>query len=191
MTRKREQLIYLVSAIILAVFGAVGMIVASIQAFNTSSGNYAHSIEIKKVDTQLESVNGVTYHFVTIDGDIINNTNKKFDTISVEITFSGIDNNTGEAAEFLSGFTIENFNANSKVDIQEKVLKVGNFRGFIPESVKSIKLILPEGMEEIPFEKTGEGSLLLFGGALVIIFVSGLLFAKWNNKRKTATPTEI
>jgi len=186
MTKNKEQLVYLITAIATAILGLVCMVIASVSAFGTSKTEYSHNVEIKEIETQLESVNGVTYHFVSIHGDIINNTSNEYDVVSVEVVFDGVDNKSGQPAEFTSNIIIEKLHSNSKVSVRDKVLKVGNQRGFVPQSIKSIKLILADGMVDIPFEENSESSLILFSGALTLFFVSGLLFAKWNNKRKTA-----
>lgn len=184
MTTKKKQLIILVIASVLATVGLVCMIIASVFAFKSTEDSFSHTIEIKNIETQPTTENGTVYHIVTIEGDLFNNTDKSYETINLEITFNGVDNKSGQQAEYLTGIVIEEFYANTKKDINEKQLTIGNQRGFIPESIKSINVVLANERVAVAFEKTNEGSLALFGSALILIFVSGLVFAKWSNNRK-------
>ena len=184
MTTKKNQLVNLISAIVLASLGLVCMIVACIFALNSSDMAYIHDIKIKDIETQHATEEGTVFYIVTIDGNIYNNTDKNYDVVNLEIIFDGIENKSGEETEFLSSIIIENLHADGKTNINAKKLKVGNQRGFIPESIKSISIVSAEDSVEVPYGEVQEGSLMLFSSAIVLLFVSALVFAKWNNKRK-------
>lgn len=184
MTTNRKQIFKLVVACVLALAGLVCMTIACIFAFKTTEDDFSHNIVIKEIETQPTTENGMVYHIVTIEGDLYNNTIRNYETVNLEITFDGVDNKTGQEAEYLTSVVIDGLYANSKTNINKKRLTIGNQRGFIPESIKSIKIDLTNGRADVPFEETNEGSLILFGGALALILVSGLVFANWNNGRK-------
>ena len=184
MATNKKQLVNLISAIAIATLGFICMIVACVLAFKSNDMEYIHDIRIKNIETQHATEEGTVFYIVTIDGSIYNNTDDSYEVVNLDIIFDGVENKSGEETEFSSSIIIENLHADGKTNINAKKLKVGNQRGFIPESIKSISIVTAEGSVDVPYGEVQEGSLILFGGAIILLFVAALVLAGWNNQRK-------
>ena len=184
MTKKVKALIFLIVSIVVASASVVMMIVASVQASKFGKNDFTHDVTIREVVADQEKINGVLYHNAILDGKIRNNSNQDLTLVNVEIVLAGVNNATGEYAEFVTSFVLDELKADTKNDLTDEILKVGNRNGYIPESIKEIKITSNGVTTNVVYEEDNDSSLVLFSLALGLVFVAGLMLAFWNNTNK-------
>lgn len=184
MPTKVKSLLYLIFSGVLMLGAVIMMIVATVQSSKLGKMDYSHSIEIVSVEAEEQITNSVLYYVVSIDGEIVNNTNKDYSLVTVKVVFDGINNKTGQDANFESIFVIDEFNSKTKYSVADERFRVGNASGFIPESIEEIEISIDGESRIVKFEEVDDSNLIVFAGALVSLFISILLFAKWNNLNK-------
>lgn len=189
MKSKKISLFYLIMSIVLLAGSIAMIVVATVNSSKYGKTDYSHNIKIKEVVADDEPAeNNVLHYSVILEGDIKNNTKTDMKLVSVELTLSGVNNKTGEYVEFPVDFVMENLDAEGVIEMDDESIKVGNRSGFIPQTIKEVKISVNGIMTVIPFEENTDANLLLFAGAIVVVFVAGVMFVKWINSKKSVAP---
>lgn len=140
--------------------------------------NFSHNLVIVEIETDEASLSGVVYHYVHINGSIKNCTDKDLGNAELIIGFEGVNNSSGETnAIYETTIMLEGINANSNISIEDKIIKIGNKDGFVPQSIKKIELVPLDGgsKENVEFIKEDDLMLMLFGAGLVLSLSCGTI----------------
>ena len=140
--------------------------------------NFSHNLVIVEIETDEASLSGVVYHYVHINGSIKNCTDKDLGNAELIIGFEGVNNSSGETnAIYETTIMLEGINANSNISIEDKIIKIGNKDGFVPQSIKKIELVPLDGgsKENVKFIKEDDLMLMLFGAGLVLSLSCGTI----------------
>lgn len=180
MANKTKQLLYLSFAAVLFAVSVVLIVVSTVNSIRYGQYDFSHNLVIKEVksDTDVET-NGILHHNAILNGGITNNTDKDYIMVQVQVVLAGVNNKTGEYAETVSIFVIEEFDSNRTIDLTNESIKVGDRNGFVPESIKEIKLVIDSKECDVNYEDVADVYLLLFAVALASLFGAGFLASKW------------
>ena len=186
MTKNMKKLIYLIVSISMAVVAVAVLVVASIRTSKYGKNEYSQNLKVKEITLNQErSDNTVRLlcHDVVLDGQIRNDSKIDNLVVNLEVVFAGVNSASGEYMEFVYVKEIRDFNAGTNYDIINEKLTIMSRDGYIPESIKEVRLVSNEVVNIIPFEDTDETNLILFALSLGILFIAGFMFAKWNMLR--------
>ena len=182
-TKKMKKLIYLIAAISIATIACVVMVVASVKTSKYGKDDFSQSLTIKSIEINQEKSDGelrILCHDVVIDGEIRNNSKDDYLIINLEIVFAGVNSSTGEYMEYVHVKELRDFNSGANYDIINEKLTLVSINGYIPESIREVRLVVNNNAKVVPFEEISEANLVLFAMSLGLLFVAGFLFAKWN-----------
>lgn len=179
---KQKKLITLIVAIVFAVVAVGFLTVASIKSINYHEPDYSHNLEMASCDA--EKINDIIYYKVKLSGEFKNNTEKDYNSVIINIKFSGINNKTSERAEYVSSVVKENVKAGEKIDLSKDVLRVGNKYGFVPTEVSEVTVLVNGESKPVEFLVQDDTNLILFGVGLVTALISSVLFIHFNTLRK-------
>lgn len=184
MKNKTKKLTYLVSSIVIFIVAFALMVVATVKASAYGKKEYSHNIKIVSIQEEPSASSSIIYYIISVEGDIVNNTKDDKKLVGVTLVLEGVDNKTGRKSTCESIFVIEELKSNTKYDVSAEKFKVGNMEGFIPESVKEVKLMIENEVIDVEFEEVDDSNLIIFAISFALLFVSFLPFAMWNNLRK-------
>ena len=123
-------------------------------------------------------------HDVTIEGELRNDSGKDYVLATMEIVFAGVNNRTGEYEEFVFCKELSDFGDGTKKFFGEEKFSILSMSGYIPESIKEVRIVSGGNVDVAAFEQSDDLSLVCFALAMGLVVASCLVFAKWYELKK-------
>lgn len=186
MTKKLSQILHLVVAGVLAVVSVTLLILATVNTVNKKNVPISHDLVIKDISLNSERTDEsvrLMCHDVIINGQIRNFSAQDFGRVELQIVIKGVNKYSGEPMDFAYSMVLNSFNSDVTCNITNEKVTIMSRDGYIPQDIKEVRIVVEDGYYLAEYQKANDPNLALFAFALGLMFVSAIVFIKWNNLR--------